>query len=139
MPSDVLELALETEPSSVVRARRAVETFAGRHGICDGSLQALKLAVSEACTNVVLHAYRDREPGPLRLRVEIEGRQLRVTVCDEGVGILPRVDSPGLGLGLPLIASVTEDLQVDSQDSRTRVRMSLGLDRAPKPFTGLAG
>jgi serine/threonine-protein kinase RsbW len=138
MPSDVLELALEIEPSSVVRARHAVEAFAAGHGICDGSLQALKLAVSEACTNVVQHAYRDREPGPLRLRAEIEGRELRVTVCDEGCGMRPRVNSPGLGLGLPLIASVTEDLQVDSGDSKTRVRMSLGLDRAPKPFAGLA-
>jgi serine/threonine-protein kinase RsbW/stage II sporulation protein AB (anti-sigma F factor) len=70
------------------------------------------LAVSEACTNVVIHAYRDREPGWFHVTVEVDGGAVHVGVTDDGCGVSPRPDSPGIGLGMPLMASVTEALHV---------------------------
>jgi len=140
MPADVLELDLSPEPDSVMRARLAVESFAAEHGICAGSLQGLKLAVSEACTNVVLHAFRGREPGRLVVRATIEdGRRLRVTVSDDGLGMTPRVDSPGLGLGLSLIASAADDFSVDRDGGGlgTRLCMLFRLDQPAKAFASL--
>ena len=53
----------------------------------------------------------------------------RVVVVDEGRGILPRADSPGLGLGLPLIATLAESLELGTgANEETEVRMSFRLD-----------
>lgn len=73
------------------------------------------LAVSEALTNVVMHAYVGRPlPGPMRIRTEATDRRLLVEVEDEGIGIRPRVDSPGGGMGLALMALLAADLELGS-------------------------
>ena len=56
-----LDLVLPVEPPSVPAARHAVEDVARAAGACPGTVEALRLAVSEACTNVVLHAYRETD------------------------------------------------------------------------------
>src|SRR3712207_7980924 len=58
---------------------------------------------SEALTNVVLHAYPEGEPGPVTVTAEINDSAIDVTISDEGRGMVPRPDSPGAGLGLPII------------------------------------
>jgi serine/threonine-protein kinase RsbW/stage II sporulation protein AB (anti-sigma F factor) len=55
-------------------------------------------------------------------------------VRDEGKGIVPRPDSPGLGLGLPLIATLTESLELGrATDDRTEVAMVFRLERDGGP------
>jgi serine/threonine-protein kinase RsbW len=57
--------------------------------------------------------------------------KLEVVVRDEGPGIGPRADSPGLGLGLPLIVSLTESVQLGrAADDSTEVRMTFPLSPA---------
>jgi anti-sigma regulatory factor (Ser/Thr protein kinase) len=70
------------------------------------------LAVSEAVSNVVVHGYRDSAPGAVTVCAEAEDHQLTVVVRDDGCGLAPRADSPGAGLGLPLIAEVAESMSV---------------------------
>jgi len=97
----------------------------------DAALVDVKLAVTEACTNVVVHAYPDGE-GPMAVSATLEDRRLTVVVTDEGRGIVPRADSPGLGLGLPLIATLAESLELGTgADEVTEVRMTFLLDEAP--------
>jgi anti-sigma regulatory factor (Ser/Thr protein kinase) len=87
--------------------------------------------VTEACTNVVVHAYGDGD-GPMEVAASVDGGALRVTVRDEGLGIVPRPDSPGLGLGLPLIATLTESLELGkASDDRTEVTMVFRLEQVP--------
>lgn len=70
------------------------------------------LAVSEACSNVVLHAYVDQQAdGTLEVSVHQAGADLVVTVSDDGRGMVPRLDSPGLGMGLPLLTSVCDGVE----------------------------
>ncbi len=92
-------------------------------------LSDIKLAVTEACTNVVIHAYPDGE-GPMEIDAAVgDDRRLSIVVRDEGRGILPRADSPGLGLGLPLIATLAESLELGKgDDESTEVRMTFSLD-----------
>jgi serine/threonine-protein kinase RsbW/stage II sporulation protein AB (anti-sigma F factor) len=100
-------------PDAVVELRRAVVDFARHQGARDETLSSIRLAVSEAASNVVLHAYSGAgEPGPVHVLAEREGAGLRVVVSDDGAGMLPRPDSPGLGLGLPLIAQLVDGLEV---------------------------
>ena len=115
--------------ASVAEARNAVSAFAGAAGATGDALAAVSLAVSEAVTNAVLHAYLDRdEPGRVEVRARCEAETVVVEVADEGRGMLPRTDSPGLGLGLPLIAQMTESLEVhDRNGGGTEIRMAFAL------------
>ena len=95
--------------NAVRDARLAALAFARQHDVADEKLGAIALAVSEATTNVVLHAYRDRDiPGTFTLELDIEAGSLLIDVRDDGVGMGPRDDSPGMGFGLPLIARVAD-------------------------------
>jgi len=69
-------------------------------------LDAIRLAVSEAVSNVIVHGYRNGANGAFTVTIESTDAEVRVVVRDEGCGMSPRTDSPGAGLGLPLIASV---------------------------------
>ena len=88
------------------------------------AISDVKLAVTEACTNVVLHAYTDGE-GDLEVTADVTGDgSIAIAVRDAGRGMVPRPDSPGLGLGLPLIASLAEQLEVGGDTgAATEVRM----------------
>jgi anti-sigma regulatory factor (Ser/Thr protein kinase) len=103
-------------PDQISILRTEVTAYARRVGVADGRLADVRLAVSEAATNAILHAYRDRDPGEIRIDAELtgDGRQLRIVVEDDGFGPLPRSDSPGLGLGLPTIASVADAVELSA-------------------------
>ena len=103
------------EPPSVAELRRRIVAFAAEQCVADPPLADLKLAVSEAATNAVLHAFQEREtPGSVTGTVEIDtaAGRVRVVVSDDGAGMMPRPDSPGLGLGLPLISQVTDEIAI---------------------------
>ena len=98
-------------PESIGSLRRRVSEFAEEFGAPRRKVSDIALAVSEACTNAVVHAYRG-QPGKVSLFVEAGAGELLVKVVDEGDGLAPRPDSPGLGLGLPLIARVADRFEV---------------------------
>jgi serine/threonine-protein kinase RsbW len=88
--------------------------YAADQRVTDPPLEDLRLAASEALTNCVLHAFLDREPGTITasLRVGAASGELELVVADDGSGMAPRTDSPGLGLGLGLISRITERVSV---------------------------
>jgi anti-sigma regulatory factor (Ser/Thr protein kinase) len=110
-------------PLGVAAARGEVEAVARDCGIDGLALGAVKLAVNEAVTNAVVHAYAQQE-GRIAVTVGLTGEALTVTVTDTGGGLAPRADSPGLGVGLPLIAQLADHLDVRSDDQGTQIRMS---------------
>ena len=123
-----LELTLPARAENVAVVRHALGGVAEVVEVSDQAMSDIKLAVTEACTNVVVHAYPDGE-GPLRVGATVTVELLTVVVRDEGQGIVPRADSPGLGLGLPLIATLAESLELGKDDEEhTEVRMSFRLD-----------
>ena len=94
----------------------------------------MRLAVGEACANAVVHAYRSSgAPGDIHIRAmlvddedadERRPTALVVEVRDDGCGPAPRPDSPGVGLGLPLMARLARELQVLDREPRgTLVRL----------------
>jgi serine/threonine-protein kinase RsbW/stage II sporulation protein AB (anti-sigma F factor) len=116
---------LRAQPDQVRVIRAEVMAFAVAHGARDPG--AVALAVSEAVTNAVVHAYVDApEPGEIEVIAERVGEDcLEILVCDEGRGMLPRHDSPGVGLGLPLVATLAESFEVQARaGGGTQVRMA---------------
>lgn len=113
-------------PAAVPLLRGALADFLTGAGIGEPLLTSAKLAVSEAVTNAVVHAYVDApQPGLVRVAASIEGDSLFVDVCDDGSGMMPRLDSPGLGVGLPVIAHNADTLDIrDSPRGGTLLSMS---------------
>jgi serine/threonine-protein kinase RsbW/stage II sporulation protein AB (anti-sigma F factor) len=112
-------------------ARRAVIEWAGPHVRDPAQLGDIALAVTEATTNAVLHAYRDTDAGPVTVEIERLEDSLRLYVRDEGSGLAPRVDSPGLGLGLGLIAQLSDGSDVRSPEfGGTEIAMRFNLARS---------
>lgn len=101
-------------PESVPVARHTVVDFLNTHELADPPLSDVALAVSEAVTNAVHHAYVGDDPGEVRVLIEADPRQIRLTVEDDGRGLVPRADSPGMGLGLPLIATVCDHFDAET-------------------------
>src|SRR4051794_21568371 len=110
--------------------RRALTRWAVDAGASQRTQEAVSLAGSEAITNAVVHAYRDAPaPGTVSVAGEMLDLQLlRVTVTDEGSGMQPRSDSTGLGIGLPLISQLAQNVEIDSRPGEgTRVAMDFEL------------
>jgi serine/threonine-protein kinase RsbW len=117
-----LELHLTAERQSVPTIRRAVDSYVGAAGADSERRHDICLAVSEACSNVVLHAYLDRPPedgpGPLSVAVTKRGGLLHLAVEDEGRGMVARVDSPGLGMGLVVMSRLAGAITITTQPER---------------------
>src|SRR3954451_11895561 len=115
-----------------MQARRAAVDWAQRHVEDRAVLSDIALAVTEATTNAVLHAYRDTaQPGPVTVTAERLDDHVCLYVRDEGSGLAPRVDSPGLGLGLGLIAQVADSADVRAPETGgTEVVMRFSVRRA---------
>ena len=123
-----MHLSFPAVAASVPEARRQVVQLAERIGASPATVADVALAVSEACTNVVLHAYREHEaPGVLHVDAHERDGMLEVVVADEGGGLRPREDSPGLGMGMALMAAVASGLQLDHDGAATRVHLSFEL------------
>jgi len=92
--------------------RHHAAAFAAAAGAPDTMAYAVELAVSELVTNVVLHAYVGREPEQVSVRCRSDGGRITVEVADNGVGVAPRDDSPGVGHGLALVGGVADTLEI---------------------------
>lgn len=89
------------------------------------------IAVGEALGNAVVHAYRfDDRPGPLSLTMTIDPEHVVIEVLDDGCGMLPRPDSPGLGLGLPVISQLADSCEFGTAASGAGTRVTMTFRRA---------
>jgi len=119
-------------PSSVPIARRALSAFAAAAGASEEQVEDVRLAASEALTNAVVHAYRD-DSGMISVTAAVVEDELWMLISDDGCGLGARADRPGLGLGLALIAQITDDLMIVPRSSGgTEVRMRFNL-ASPQP------
>ena len=123
-----LELRLDAAPDSVGRARQAVVAFAERHELA--ALPDVALAVTEAVTNAVVHAYRGGATGLVRVVACALDTGLLVVVRDYGCGMQPNPGSPGAGLGLAVIGAVAGEMNIERPDAgggtRIRIRFKPG-------------
>ena len=121
------ELSVPAIAENVALVRHAFGGLGDALHLPDSLIADIKLAVTEACTNVVVHAYPEGE-GRMEVSAQIEGDELLVVVADHGNGLMPRLDSPGLGLGLPLIATLASSLELDTEsDEITQVKITFDL------------
>ena len=100
-------------PEAVGYLRAAACNFASAAGIEDPPLADARIALSEALTNAVVHSYREVDaPGAVAVTATVDDGTLWLVITDNGCGFKPRQDSPGLGLGLPIIAALADTFDI---------------------------
>jgi anti-sigma regulatory factor (Ser/Thr protein kinase) len=121
-----VRLSLPARPENVAVVRHVLGAFAEALQLPTDVIEDMRLAVTEACTNVVRHAYDGTDaPGPIEIVIRPTGDTLDVIVSDRGRGIGPSPDTAGPGLGLPLIAGIVHRLEIQHAPSRgSRLAMS---------------
>lgn len=118
---DRLHITLPAQPGSLPIARRAVVDHAEKLGIAGAGIADLKTVVSEACANVVRHAYEEQDgAGTLEVDLASGAKELNMVVRDFGGGIRPLSsdDLPSLRLGLPIIGALSSSFNLVSVLSR---------------------
>ena len=98
------------EAASVAAARHHVMNHLRECATLDPPLNDVCLVASELVTNVVQHAYVDQQAGEVRVILDFTEHHLCLIVEDDGRGLMPRPDSPGIGLGIPITATVADDV-----------------------------
>ena len=125
-----MSLRLPVERASVRTARHAVEELCGRLHVPLHVRANLRLAVTEACANVVLHAYPTPQAGEFEVEARaVPGESVEVIVRDYGGGMGRESESPGAGLGLSLIGTLTthHEIRPAAQAGGTEVVMTFSL------------
>jgi stage II sporulation protein AB (anti-sigma F factor) len=117
-------------PASVPAARHTLAAFAASAGATADELDSIRLATSEALTNVVVHAYGGA-PGQLHVSAAVAEDELWVLIGDDGDGLHTGGSSGGLGVGLALIAGLSDSFAIVNRSTGgTEVRMRFRLEAA---------
>ena len=120
-------LRVPPRPENLALARLALAGVGSIAGASEAAIADLKLAVTEACTNSILHGYPNGASGELVVRIRTADGTVEVEVEDDGVGFDPagrdadlRRDE-GQGMGLMIIRSLMDSLEVESDESGSRI------------------
>jgi anti-sigma regulatory factor (Ser/Thr protein kinase) len=132
-----IRLTLPARPENVAVVRHVLGALGEAIGLDDPVVSDIQLAVTEACTNVVRHAYAHGE-GTIDVVVRPRGDTVEVVVSDEGRGLGPSPDIAGPGLGMPLIAALADSVEVQRDRKRgSRLAMRFARSRT-SPAMGMA-
>jgi serine/threonine-protein kinase RsbW len=119
-------LTLSNQPDNVLLVRETLTGMAEAVGVDGVDLNDIRTAVTEACNNVVLHAYEGEE-GPLQVELYVNPDAVEVVVRDRGTGIKPHIRSEeeaALGIGLSIIQALAPRVEFkDVEGGGTEVRM----------------
>jgi serine/threonine-protein kinase RsbW len=119
-----VRLTIPAKAEYITLVRLALSGLSQLRPLDEETLGDLKLAVTEACSNSVRHAYRDGREGAVQVIYELHPDRLVVEVCDEGEGFtaaerMPTVDDSGLnegGLGIAIIRELADELELGPGD-----------------------
>jgi serine/threonine-protein kinase RsbW len=124
----VVALSIPAKAEYIALCRLALAGLTHVRPLEPEALADLKLALTEACSNSIRHAYEDGRAGVVDIRYELNGEKLAVEVADEGGGFPPD-DSDGTaaerdegGLGIAIIRAVTDELAIESHERGSRLR-----------------
>ncbi len=124
-------LRMAPRPENLALARLALAGVGAVAGAGESDIADLKLAVTEACTNAILHAYSDgAASGQLVVRYRVAADGVDIEVEDDGAGFDPgdpiaeESERDGQGMGLMIIRTLTDSIEIESDDSGSRISFS---------------
>jgi serine/threonine-protein kinase RsbW len=124
----VLRVRKAAAPAAIVELRHEAVAFAAAAGADAALRDDVALALSEAVTNAVRHAYPEAESGEVLVEGRVDGSWIEFRVSDRGLGF--RTGSKGgMGIGLALIACVSDAFEVEQSPQGTRLIIRFASDR----------
>jgi serine/threonine-protein kinase RsbW len=114
----VVALTIPARPEYVALCRLALTGIARTRALAPELVADLKLALTEACSNSVRHAYEEGREGVVDVRYELSDDRISVEVTDDGSGFDPGVlkraeeELDEGGLGIAIIRAVTDELEI---------------------------
>jgi serine/threonine-protein kinase RsbW len=127
---DCLFIKLPARGEHLAAVRHAVGSVARQFGMTDPGVADLQIVVTEACSNVVVHAYRELPEGPLEVEARCDAGEFGVVVRDWGTGFRSDLapDATSLRLGLAMISTLSNGFEVSEREGGgTEVRVRLPL------------
>ena len=118
-----MRLTVTDEPFAAARARAAVESLSGEHGLSESATFELKVAVTEALANAVRHG----RP-PIELSLECRDASIVIEVSDHGTYERSTKRNPERGRGVPLMVALADEVELDCGTRWTRLRLRKHLD-----------
>ena len=117
--SRVVRLTIPAKPEYITLSRLALSGLTRVRPLTDETLADLKLALTEACSNSVRHAYGD-DDGHVAISFELRDDRLIVEVSDDGTGFEPEtagaagdeVELSEGGLGIAIIRSIADEVEI---------------------------
>ncbi len=125
-----VRLTIPAKPEYITLSRLALTGLARLRPIPEETLADLKLALTEACSNSIRHAYAHGRTGAVEVRYELNGEKFQVEVADDGSGFdvaaLGEADADPEegGLGLAIIRALTDELAIESDGHGSRLRFA---------------
>jgi serine/threonine-protein kinase RsbW len=129
----VINLTIPAKAEYITLGRLALTALARVRELPEETLADLKLALTEACSNAVRHAYSTNE-GTVEILYELQTDRLIVEVCDQGRGFVPpsgleEIDFGEGGLGIAIIREIVDDLEISEKiGGGSRLRFEKKLD-----------
>jgi anti-sigma regulatory factor (Ser/Thr protein kinase) len=125
-PSNIYDVHHPSEPLELSRIRAAVREWLVSRGLDEPVIDDVVIAIGEAASNVVRHAYGDRSSGDMRVQLAIVDGSVDVTVSDQGSWRVPEPAHKGMGLGI--IESIADGVDLTQGPDGTTLRFRIALD-----------
>ncbi len=125
-----VRLTIPAKAEYITLVRLALSGLSQTRPLSDETLADLKLALTEACSNSIRHAYEEGRAGAVEIRYELVGDRLAIEVCDDGNGFDPEAMNAGDGeldeggLGIAIIRAVVDELDIESDGKGSRLRFT---------------
>jgi len=127
----IVALTIPAKAEYIVLCRLALSGLARARALEPAVVADLKLALTEACSNVVRHAYNEQRSGEVAVRYELDDDKLSVEVVDEGIGFDPEAAVAAAGdeldeggLGISIIRAIVDELDIKSSGSGSSLRFT---------------
>jgi serine/threonine-protein kinase RsbW len=124
----VVSLSIPAKPEYIALCRLALTGLAHVREMEPDAVADVKLALTEACSNSIRHAYDDGRQGVVDVQYELNGSKIAVEVRDAGAGFDPEAkvgsgeELDEGGLGLEIIRALTDELAIESHEQGSRLR-----------------
>jgi len=128
-------LHISASTDELERIRHFVADHAGKFGFDEGDINDITLAVDEACTNIIKHAYEWKTGKPIHIQLAMRGNEMLVSIIDEGKSFDPAgYKMPSMqdqlnqkkrsGYGILLIRKLMDHVEYRKRNSRNEIRMT---------------
>src|SRR5581483_60129 len=127
--SRVVRLTIPAKPEYITLGRLALSGLAAVRQFTDEELADLKLALTEACSNSIRHAYPGRTDGHVQISYELNGSRLAVEIVDDGEGFDADLETSEEGelteggLGIAIIRAIADEFELESHEGRRGSRL----------------